>query len=197
MGTGLNQQVLWRWDSDPFGAAVPNEDPDGDLNNITVNLRFPGQYFDVETQQHYNYFRTYDPWLGRYAQSDPLRLAGGLNLYSYVSANPLKYSDRFGLHEVGYPHFDSDPTGKCLTADCAAFPDSHNEPKSSCERNCILKAVAYCSAAAAPAGKVLKFGTQRALGLSCSQPFGIACKRMCDEDEAEAEEQQSMEDCSE
>ena len=40
--TNANAQVVWRWDSDPFGKATPNEDPDGDMTNVTVNLRFPG-----------------------------------------------------------------------------------------------------------------------------------------------------------
>ena len=39
---------------------------------FALNLRFPGQYFDVETGKHYNYFRDYEPAIGRYIQSDPL-----------------------------------------------------------------------------------------------------------------------------
>ena len=61
------------------------------------NLRFPGQYFDSESGTHYNYFRDYDPGIGRYVQSDPIGLDGGLNNYGYVAARPLKWSDRFGL----------------------------------------------------------------------------------------------------
>jgi uncharacterized protein RhaS with RHS repeats len=45
--------------------ALPEEDPDGDGRVTTINLRFPGQYFDQETQAHYNYFRDhYFPELG-------------------------------------------------------------------------------------------------------------------------------------
>ena len=44
---------------------------DGDGNRFVYNLRFPGQYFDQETDLHYNYFRDYDPATGRYVQSDP------------------------------------------------------------------------------------------------------------------------------
>jgi RHS repeat-associated protein len=59
-------------------------------------LRFPGQYFDAETGNHYNYFRDYDPSTGRYIQGDPTGLAGGLNLYAYVGTNPLSLVDPFG-----------------------------------------------------------------------------------------------------
>jgi RHS repeat-associated protein len=61
------------------------------------NLRFPGQYFDSETGKHYNYFRDYDPTLGRYIESDPLGIDAGLNTYSYVQASPVAFSDDLGL----------------------------------------------------------------------------------------------------
>ena len=90
-------KIVWRWNSDAFGKAVPNEDVDGDGTNFVMNLRFPGQYFDQETGLHYNYYRDYDPSTGRYIQSDPIGLAGGLNTYGYVGGNPLSYTDPMGL----------------------------------------------------------------------------------------------------
>ncbi len=97
VGTDTNATIVWRWDSDPFGSAAPNEDPDGDMNNVTVNLRFPGQYADMESGHHYNYFRSYDPSIGRYTQSDPIGLSGGLNRYTYVYDNPVNFFDPYGL----------------------------------------------------------------------------------------------------
>ena len=40
--------------------------PDGDGRATVINLRFPGQYFDQETQWRYNYSRDHDPDPGRY-----------------------------------------------------------------------------------------------------------------------------------
>lgn len=92
--------VVWRWDSDPFGTTAANDDPDGDSNSFAYNLRFPGQYFDPETGLHYNYFRDYDPATGRYPQSDPIGLRGGLNTYTYVKSNPLSRIDPSGLADT-------------------------------------------------------------------------------------------------
>jgi RHS repeat-associated protein len=59
-------------------------------------LRFPGQYFDRETNLAYNMARDYDPATGRYVESDPIELDGGLNLYVYVLDNPIANSDPLG-----------------------------------------------------------------------------------------------------
>ncbi len=64
---------------------------------VEYNKRFPGQYKDAETGLHYNYFRDYDPSTGRYVQSDPIGLGGGLNTYSYALQNPMTHVDPSGL----------------------------------------------------------------------------------------------------
>lgn len=93
--------IVWRWDSDPFGTTAANEDPDGDSNLFAYNLRFPGQYFDSQTGLLYNYFRDYDPAVGRYPQSDPMGLRAGVNTYAYVDSSPLMFSDPSGLGKQG------------------------------------------------------------------------------------------------
>jgi len=55
-----------------------------------------GQYFDQETSTHYNYFRDYDSSIGRYGQSDPIGLHGGLNTYNYAFGSPVAYIDPEG-----------------------------------------------------------------------------------------------------
>lgn len=79
MLTDEDRKVVWKVESQtPLGEVVINEDPDSDGNKVEFNLRFPGQYFDKETNTNYNYHRTYDPSLARYIQSDPIGLRGGL-----------------------------------------------------------------------------------------------------------------------
>lgn len=102
--TNTSGSVVWRWEPRPFGDTLAEEDPDGDTTAVSFNLRFPGQYFDQETGLHYNYFRDYDPNTGRYVESDPIGLEGGLNTYTYVYNNPLNYTDptgEFGLVGAG------------------------------------------------------------------------------------------------
>ncbi len=81
---------VWSWESDAFGRGTPT-------GTETVNLRFPGQYYDIETDLHYNWNRYYNPETGRYITSDPIGLDGGLNTYAYVNASPIMFSDPEGL----------------------------------------------------------------------------------------------------
>lgn len=95
--TDENANIVWRAEYKPFGGA------DITVETITNNIRFAGQYYDQETGLHYNYFRDYDPSLGRYLQSDPMGLYDGVNTYAYVGNNPLMYIDPYGLWRIGDP----------------------------------------------------------------------------------------------
>jgi RHS repeat-associated protein len=89
--------IVWRWDSDPFGSTGANENPSG-LGSFTFNLRHPGQYADAETGLFYNYFRDYDPATGRYVESDPIGLMGGsYSTYLYAAGDPIIFIDSSGL----------------------------------------------------------------------------------------------------
>jgi RHS repeat-associated protein len=86
--------TAWAWDViySPFGETSYIWS-----NPATLDLRFPGQWFQLETGLAYNWHRHYDASLGRYVQPDPIGYDGGRSLYGYVGANPLAYSDAEGL----------------------------------------------------------------------------------------------------
>ncbi|MFI9811350.1 RHS repeat-associated core domain-containing protein [Saccharothrix variisporea] len=86
-----NGDLAWRARTTLWGQPA-----DGPGHGVSCPLRFPGQYHDVETGLHYNYFRHYDPEAGRYTSIDPLGLAGGLNPSWYVP-NGFSWADPFGL----------------------------------------------------------------------------------------------------
>lgn len=92
--TNEEQEVVWQANYSPFGKASIT------TAQITLNLRFPGQYEDTETGTYYNYLRDYDPDTGRYITSDPIGLKAGVNTYAYVSGNPLNMMDPLGLLQV-------------------------------------------------------------------------------------------------
>jgi RHS repeat-associated protein len=90
--------TVWRWDqAEPFGNNPADEDPDGNSVAFDLPLRLPGQRYDKETALHYNYFRDYDPSIGRYGESDPIGLRGGLNTYAYGDSAPLHSIDLYCL----------------------------------------------------------------------------------------------------
>jgi len=82
---------VWSADYKPFGEATVT------ISTVTNNLRFPGQYFDIETGLNYNYYRDYNALLDRYIEADPVGLRGGANLYLYAGANSLRFTDPLGL----------------------------------------------------------------------------------------------------
>ncbi|QWT19808.1 hypothetical protein KPL74_18935 [Bacillus sp. NP157] len=91
--------AVWAWplEGEAFGSDGSDTDPDGDGVPTNLDMRFPGQRYDALSGLHYNYYRDYDPGTGRYIQSDPTGLSGGVSTYAYVGSDPLSLSDIYGL----------------------------------------------------------------------------------------------------
>jgi RHS repeat-associated protein len=118
-----NHQTVWRWVGEPFGASPAQEDVDGDGIAFEYNLRFAGQYLDKETGLHQNWNRDYAPGVGRYTQSDPIGLNGGINTYAYIGNDPIHDTDQDGLKpRRPRPTFRPDPA-----VDAAGYHDIRGE----------------------------------------------------------------------
>ena len=149
--------AVWRWDQqEPFGNNVADENPSG-LGAFDLPLRLPGQYFDRETNNHYSYFRDcYDSSIGRFCQSDPIGLAGGINTFLYVAANPLSFSDPRGLDNPQMyrmmrnppvaPPLPFNPNYGPSADNCAHYPPgllydickgTPSNPNMNCSRKCL------------------------------------------------------------
>ena len=89
--TDSTKATIWQASYLPWGEPVT-------LSGTKANnLRFPGQYFQIETGLAYNWHRHYDPTTGRYTQPDPLRFVDGPSVYAYAGRSPLMRVDRSGL----------------------------------------------------------------------------------------------------
>lgn len=95
--------AIWEWSNkgEVFGNQSPADDADGDGTPFNLGLRFPGQQATGKSGLFYNYQRDYDPIVGRYSQSDPVGLRGGISSYAYALAQPVARYDRQGLRSAG------------------------------------------------------------------------------------------------
>jgi RHS repeat-associated protein len=89
-------RLVWKKNTSVFGQPLGGAD-----SSLFGRCGFMGQYRDQETGLDYNYYRYYDPAVGRYITQDPVGLAGGLSFYRYVT-NPVNLVDPFGLFELTF-----------------------------------------------------------------------------------------------
>ncbi len=79
----------------PFGEPLRVSGPFAEVNSF----RFSTKYENPETGWLEYTFRDYIPALGRWASQDPIGEAGGINLYGFVSNDPINAVDPWGLFE--------------------------------------------------------------------------------------------------
>lgn len=148
----------------------------------------PGQYFDAETWTHYNYHRDYDPAIGRYIESDPIGLGGGINTFAYVDGSPLLKVDPRGLIPPGAdPECFRRGECKCATPECAAGlppanPGSWSKlpPDKKCEFKCSMVVGSICK----PAYRVPAWWAKIATYVACEATVEYACGWVCEHKEA-------------
>jgi RHS repeat-associated protein len=94
--------AVWKWEltGEAFGNTSPHQDPDGDGSQLVFDMRFPGQRYDAASGLNYNVNRDYSPGEGRYVQSDPIGLGGGISTYGYANGAPTGNADPLGLAAV-------------------------------------------------------------------------------------------------
>ena len=171
-----DNKVVWKWDStEAFGNSLPNENPSA-LGTFKYNLRMPGQYFDQETGTFYNYFRDYDPSLGRYVQSDPIGLKGGLNTFAYVDSKPNSHVDPLGLAPV--------------PPERQSYRACNSAEESACRKMCGSKGVMSCRVSRTWTLLRMKVSdgpwpNQAVYGWK-DGPMSCSCKEECEPDESSA-----------
>jgi len=82
MMTDATGIVVWQAVYKPFGEVYSVSGP------ASLDARFPGQWFQLETGLHSNWHRHYDPTMGRYLEPDPFGF-GGPSVYASAGSSPL------------------------------------------------------------------------------------------------------------
>jgi len=72
-----------------------------DINHPNPYM-FAGRRFDIEIGLYYNRARYYNPFTGRFLQTDPIGYTDGMNMYTYCKNNPLNCLDPLGTTVIDY-----------------------------------------------------------------------------------------------
>ncbi|MGN7920302.1 RHS repeat domain-containing protein [Lysobacter sp. 22409] len=176
--------TVWTWDAkgEAFGNNPPNQDPDQDGTAFVFDMRFPGQRYDVASGLVYNYFRDYDSISGRYIQSDPIGIRGGLSTFAYAGNAPMSNVDLFGLDATTVP--------------TSVYPVRGFVPPSRTELTLALQALVAGGAtvSAYTTGAALLLYSPSLGAAPCEAMGAGACARMYSEKKERGEEYQAYKD---
>jgi RHS repeat-associated protein len=140
--TDATAALVWRVEYEPYGSIYTYRA--GDANDPQA-LRLPGQEAPESLNTAgYNIFRWYRAEWGRYTQTDPIDLEGGVNLFAYAAQDPLRFADPTGLDTVGCDSIPGMAENGCTLDCCAAhdkcYDDNHctagswgDKPKCGCD----------------------------------------------------------------
>lgn len=90
--TNAAGSAVQRYEYDPYGTTTQSS------TAYTNPYQYTGREKDLNGLYYYR-ARYYRPQWGRFISEDPIRLAGGVNVYAYVSNAPLNFVDPLGLRE--------------------------------------------------------------------------------------------------
>jgi RHS repeat-associated protein len=114
--------------------------------NLSTRYQFTGREYDSFTGLHYYRARFYDANLGRFISEDPIGFEGGdINLFAYVTNNPLRYKDPKGTAIIPILVVGGGLLGEALfhswlSGRAAQFFPSNEDPlgrKKHCYVNCM------------------------------------------------------------
>ncbi|WP_284343757.1 RHS repeat-associated core domain-containing protein [Dyella mobilis] len=185
--------TVWQlpYQGNPWAEVAPTS------SGYTYNLRFAGQYYDLETGSSDNGARTYDSARGGFDQPDPTGFEGGIALYAYGNNSPLSFIDPLGL----FPFRASAPAiGPTSPAAPGVLPEPIVPPRSIPNPGQVAKALigicienpVLCTAAATVGGCLYPTATAD----SCADEPHPPTECHSNEDRCEQNLRRDMETCS-
>ena len=95
--TDASRSIVPALEYGPFGTVLLKSGP------YTPRYQFSSKEFDSAVGLNYYGYRFYSPSLARFINRDPIEERGGLNLYGFLSNDPVNYADILGLASYDGP----------------------------------------------------------------------------------------------